>query len=121
MPRKLHEGKPDPANQDPVTPLLERGLEAPAPVRRDVVVLIDAIARDPDRLDEVAAQLRARYGVSVEVLSAEPTRDLNALSAWALEHDATLEDLSLARPTLEDVYLDLVGHGRGTQAGGPDD
>lgn len=60
-------------------------------------------------------------GSVVEVLSPEPTRDVNALSAWALEHDATLEDLSLARPTLEDVYLDLVGQGRGTQAGGPDD
>ncbi|WP_108666144.1 ABC transporter ATP-binding protein [Euzebya rosea] len=38
-----------------------------------------------------------------------PARDLHRLTGWALEAGVELEGLEVRRPTLEDVYLDLVG------------
>jgi ABC-2 type transport system ATP-binding protein len=38
-----------------------------------------------------------------------PTRALNALSGWALRRGLELADIEVARPSLEDVYLDLTG------------
>jgi ABC-2 type transport system ATP-binding protein len=37
-----------------------------------------------------------------------PTRDLAALLAWATARDAELEGLTVTRPDLEDVYLELT-------------
>jgi ABC-2 type transport system ATP-binding protein len=37
-----------------------------------------------------------------------PTRDLAPLLAWAAERDVELEGLTVTRPTLEDVYLELT-------------
>ena len=48
-------------------------------------------------------------GSGVEVLTPDPTRDVHTLTSWALEHDGTLDALSLTRPSLEDVYLELIG------------
>jgi hypothetical protein len=42
------------------------------------------------------------------VSTAEPTVVLARLSAWALEHCGELEQLSVTRPSLEDVYLALT-------------
>jgi ABC-2 type transport system ATP-binding protein len=39
----------------------------------------------------------------------EPTRLLNELTSWAIEQGVELESLAVERPTLEDVYLHLVG------------
>jgi ABC-2 type transport system ATP-binding protein len=39
----------------------------------------------------------------------EPTRMLNELTSWAIEQGVELESLAVERPTLEDVYLQLVG------------
>ncbi len=50
----------------------------------------------------------AREGDRVVIRSEDPTRDLNTLTAWALERAVTLEDLEVARPSLEDVYLELT-------------
>jgi ABC-2 type transport system ATP-binding protein len=44
----------------------------------------------------------------VELRSLEPTRDIHALAAWALERELELAELSLTRPSLEDVYLQLI-------------
>ncbi len=41
---------------------------------------------------------------------------MHALTTWALERGVDLEGLTLARPSLEDVYLDLVGAGRSEPA-----
>ena len=46
---------------------------------------------------------------AVEFRSEEPTRDLNRLTAWALDRGVALEGLEVRRPTLEDVYLRLTG------------
>jgi ABC-2 type transport system ATP-binding protein len=48
-------------------------------------------------------------GSTVEVRTETPTADVAALAAWAVHHQEELEALTLARPSLEDVYLDLVG------------
>ena len=47
-------------------------------------------------------------GQQVDIGSADPTRDVNALTQWALARGIGLEGLSMNRPTLEDVYLDLT-------------
>lgn len=52
-------------------------------------------------------------GNVVEVRTTSATADVATLSAWAVGRGLEFEDLTLARPSLEDVYLDLVG--RGTQ------
>jgi ABC-2 type transport system ATP-binding protein len=38
----------------------------------------------------------------------EPTQALHELTAWALRHDTTLPQLTVERPTLEDIYLQLT-------------
>lgn len=46
----------------------------------------------------------------LEVRTEEPTLDLHRLTAWALDRGLEFENLEVVRPTLEDVYLDLVGN-----------
>jgi ABC-2 type transport system ATP-binding protein len=55
---------------------------------------------------------------TVEVRSRTPTRDLQALTTWAVDRRLELEELTLAPPSFEDTYLELVartedGGGRG--------
>ena len=38
----------------------------------------------------------------------QPTRVLAALTQWAVEHGAELEELSVVRPSLEDAYLQIT-------------
>ncbi len=57
----------------------------------------------------------------VELRSDEPTGLLHDLTGWAVARGSTLAGLTVDRPTLEDVYLSLVGDGvadgaRGSQA-----
>jgi ABC-2 type transport system ATP-binding protein len=47
-------------------------------------------------------------GNTVELHSESPTADIHVLSAWAMERSLELADLSLSRPSLEDVYLQLT-------------
>ena len=61
----------------------------------------------PD-LPEVGQERRVAGNV-VELRTATPTADVATLANWALDRGLELEALSLARPSLEDVYLDLVG------------
>jgi ABC-2 type transport system ATP-binding protein len=44
----------------------------------------------------------------VRLRTATPTRDLAPLLGWAAERDVELEGLTVTRPTLEDVYLELT-------------
>jgi ABC-2 type transport system ATP-binding protein len=48
-------------------------------------------------------------GSVVEVRTDTPTADVATLATWASHRGAELDALTLARPSLEDVYLDLVG------------
>ena len=58
-------------------------------------------------------------GTIVEVRTRDTTGDVHALTSWALERGIRLDGLTLARPSLEDVYLDLVGE-QGDLAGSAD-
>ncbi len=59
-------------------------------------------------LPEVGESRRVAGSV-VEVRTESPTADVATLASWAIARGIELEALSLARPSLEDVYLDLVG------------
>lgn len=47
-------------------------------------------------------------GHPIEITSDDPIKDLHDLTGWALEHEVELEELTVARPSLEDVYLQLT-------------
>jgi len=48
-------------------------------------------------------------GAMAEIRTRDATRDLHVLTTWALDRGVDLDDITLTRPSLEDVYLDLVG------------
>jgi ABC-2 type transport system ATP-binding protein len=45
----------------------------------------------------------------VELRTTEPTGALNVLTSWALAREEELDALTVTRPSLEDVYLQLTG------------
>jgi ABC-2 type transport system ATP-binding protein len=47
----------------------------------------------------------------VTVETAEPTRTLHQLTGWALQRGTALGQLTVDRPSLEDIYLRLTSHG----------
>ena len=55
--------------------------------------------------DDVAVELR---GAAVQFRTDTPTRDLAPLLSWAAVRGAELEALTVSRPSLEDVYLQLT-------------
>jgi len=57
--------------------------------------------------DEVPLPVQAEDNL-VQSETDDPTRALHTLTGWALERGATLEDLTVTRPSLEDVYLQLT-------------
>jgi ABC-2 type transport system ATP-binding protein len=57
----------------------------------------------------------SRNGQLVVLETSEPTRVLNELTTGALEEGRELEHLEVRRPTLEDVYLELVGEEADTE------
>jgi ABC-2 type transport system ATP-binding protein len=64
---------------------------------------------EPGDLPDVA---RAGYSQStgeVAIQSGTPTRVLNDLTGWAVARGVELDGLSVERPSLEDVYLELTG------------
>jgi ABC-2 type transport system ATP-binding protein len=63
---------------------------------------------EPSDLPVVGDDVRIK-GTVAEVRTQRATADLHVLTDWALARDFQLEGLTLARPSLEDVYLDLVG------------
>lgn len=57
-------------------------------------------------------------GTIVEVRTRRATADVHAITEWAVGRGLELEGLTLARPSLEDVYLDLVGAPEAADAAG---
>jgi len=47
----------------------------------------------------------------VTVRSMDPTGDLHRITGWAIERGVELAGLSVTRPSLEDIYLELIGEG----------
>ncbi len=63
----------------------------------------------PADLPPALAQRAERpLGGRIVLPSASVAADLHTLSGWALEHDLELDDLEVRRPTLEDVYLEII-------------
>jgi len=48
-------------------------------------------------------------GEMVTVRSATPTASLHTITSWAADRGLELEALTVEKPSLEDVYLDLIG------------
>ena len=65
----------------------------------------------PADATELPAQLRQGAvvdGASIEVTTNDPTRTLYELTTWAIQAHISLEALEVARPSLEDVYLEIT-------------
>jgi len=62
----------------------------------------------PAELPPALAELAERRDGRIHIRAAEPARVLYELSGWALERDESLHDLTVGRPTLEDIYLELT-------------
>ena len=62
----------------------------------------------PDLPEELVKDF-AIEGRQCRAQTDEPVRLLHDLTGWALAAHVPLEDLHVARPTLEDVYLELTG------------
>ncbi len=78
-----------------------------AVLRRGVIVRVGT----PRELTTTDLEVEIRFrrdGEDVLISTAEPTRVLNELTGEALARGEQLESLEVRRPTLEDVYLDLV-------------
>jgi ABC-2 type transport system ATP-binding protein len=58
-------------------------------------------------LPRISGQV-ATQGRNVEISTDDPTRDLLALTGWAAGRGAALAGLTVARPSLEDIYLTLT-------------
>jgi ABC-2 type transport system ATP-binding protein len=74
-------------------------------------VLPDGVGADG--LPAIGVGAPRANGARVDIRSADPTRDLNVLTEWAVDRGVRLEGLSMGRPTLEDVYLDLTHEAHG--------
>ena len=59
-------------------------------------------------LPEGIGRMAVKEGDRVTVRTGEPVRLLRDLTGWALDRHVELEDLSVTRPSLEDVYLQLT-------------
>jgi ABC-2 type transport system ATP-binding protein len=57
---------------------------------------------------ELAAAALRRDDGRVHIRVPKPARSLQVLAGWALEHGDDLGDLTVGRPSLEDVYLKLT-------------
>ena len=73
--------------------------------------------RVPDGAATLPAELQATasgngfYTVSTD----SPTRALHQLTAWAVENGIELEELTVSHPTLEDLFIELVGDAGGSE------
>jgi ABC-2 type transport system ATP-binding protein len=50
-------------------------------------------------------------GPNAELRSQRPTDDVHQLTSWAVQRGVELAELTVTRPSLEDVYIDLTGDG----------
>ncbi len=68
-------------------------------------VRFDLVDHTPDALPVEPATID---GVTVKYHTSEPTVLLHALTGWAVERGTVLQGLTVTRPTLEDIYLELT-------------
>ncbi len=76
---------------------------------RNPVMTLSVDVRLVDSLSErFGARMEADAGI-VRIETVDPARDLYELADWAIGHGFQLDSLEIAKPSLEDVYLDLLG------------
>jgi ABC-2 type transport system ATP-binding protein len=64
----------------------------------------------PDGVPVTALPVRAKLHGELGVIeTSELVRTLHVLTGWALERGVELDGLTVSRPSLEDVYLEMVG------------
>ena len=68
---------------------------------------------------DLGAELRPE-GEDWQLRTAEPTMALERLLDWARLRDVALAGLTVERPSLEDVYLELIEHAGGVPAAEPE-
>ena len=73
--------------------------------------------RLPDDAPSLPSELPATPdGSGAYSLAADnPTRTLHSLTAWAVENGIELEELTVTHPTLEDLFIELVGETGGSE------
>ena len=60
-------------------------------------------------IDDIPIEVVALDADVVEIRTEDATRDVFRLTSWALDRGLELTDLTISRPSLEDVYLQLTG------------
>jgi ABC-2 type transport system ATP-binding protein len=63
-----------------------------------------------DRADGQVLGVQCEPDGTVTISTHQPVSDLHRLTGRALEHHIDLEGLEVSRPSLEDAYLELIGH-----------
>ncbi len=73
-------------------------------------IVAEGTPEDLGERDKATTTIRYRdaAGEEVTIETLDPVRELNRLTAGALERGEELEGLEVTRPSLEDVYLDLT-------------
>ena len=69
---------------------------------------------DGFRADQLPLQVSPGADGMLSVEVGDPTEALHQLTGWALQHATTLPQLTVERPSLEDVYLQLTGQDTAT-------
>ncbi len=75
---------------------------------RDTTTEIRFVAPPGAALPDLGTATVTVDGRGVLVRAGDPTPALHTLTGWAMEHGFTLDGLTVARPSLEDVYLALT-------------
>jgi ABC-2 type transport system ATP-binding protein len=79
---------------------------------RDRVAIVSFVLPEGSGAAELPERLRGETEVTgrrVTVRTERPTAALGILAGWAAERGGELGELSVSRPSLEDVYLELTG------------
>ena len=74
-------------------------------------------AADPSSLPRLEEKPAVDGGV-VSYRTGRPTALLHELTAWAVSRGAELEGIEVVRPSLEEIYLEIVDGAEGAEAGG---
>lgn len=73
------------------------------------LITFEANGRSIEELPLSAGVATLSENGRVTVRSMDPTRDLHQITGWAIERGVELSGLTVTRPSLEDVYLELTG------------
>jgi ABC-2 type transport system ATP-binding protein len=85
--------------------------------REDVTFVRFRLPAGAPKLPRTLASKAAVSATGYEIRTADATKTLHALTTWALEKSVKLEGLTVQRPSLEDVYLELTSTAEREPAG----